>query len=67
MVQTSGDRLERAVNIAKIWDGPMSVVLFVRSTEEDIAVLEGVFVTFYDAIDTFFVRKCEEISDVFPM
>ena len=30
VLQSSHDRLGRAVNIARIWDGPMSVVLFVR-------------------------------------
>ena len=43
MVQTSSDRLDRAVAIANIWKGPMSVTLFVRSTEEDLTVLERVW------------------------
>jgi len=42
VVQTSADRLDRAVSIARIWDGAISVALFVRSTEKDLEILEGV-------------------------
>ena len=42
VLQTSSDRLDRAVSIARIWDGAISISLFMRDTEKDVAVLEKV-------------------------
>jgi len=42
VLQTSSDRLSRAIRIARIWKGPVSVTLFVRHLEKDMRVLHDV-------------------------
>ena len=42
VLQTSADRLSRAIHIARIWKGPISLTLFVQDEQKDLQLLRDV-------------------------